>query len=110
MPYLKCSPCKVRVAVAGPEAEAFPPSCPECCGALEPAHQLSELIGFRRCEPDADTARPPASGGAMSVLAGAVAGADPRWESAIAQALPDPTSGMRHGPKHHSGPTRESTF
>ena len=108
MPYLKCSPCRIRVAVVGPEAGAFPPSCPECCGPLEPAHQLSELIGFRRCEADADAARPAASG--MNVLAGAVAGADPPWESAIEQALPDPTSWSLRGPKRHSGPTREPSF
>jgi hypothetical protein len=47
MSYLKCVPCRVRLDRAGPEAQLFDRGCPICGSPLEPAAELSELVGFQ---------------------------------------------------------------
>jgi len=48
MAHYKCGACRARFQVSGPPAELVGDPCPECGSLLEPATELSELIGFRR--------------------------------------------------------------
>ncbi|HEY6781298.1 MAG TPA: hypothetical protein VI111_10100 [Thermoleophilaceae bacterium] len=47
MPYLKCVACKIRVSEAGAKTDFTDGACPGCGQPLEPAEQLSELLGYR---------------------------------------------------------------
>jgi hypothetical protein len=46
MPHLKCEACRVRVRRAG-EPTGLTDPCPLCGRPLQPARDLSELVGFR---------------------------------------------------------------
>lgn len=47
MAHFKCMPCRARVWREGAAADHLDDLCPGCGGALEPAGELSELIGLR---------------------------------------------------------------
>jgi hypothetical protein len=47
VPYLKCVACKIRVSEAGAKTDLTDGTCPGCGQPLEPAEQLSELVGYR---------------------------------------------------------------
>ena len=47
MPYVKCAPCRIRLARESPEVTLFDGLCPICGLKLEPATELAELVGFR---------------------------------------------------------------
>jgi hypothetical protein len=51
MPHFKCAPCKTRFYSAGHPADLVGDLCPGCGALLEPANELSELIGFRWMSP-----------------------------------------------------------
>lgn len=50
MPHYKCVACRVRLRVQGSPRELVGDLCPECGSLLQPAGDLSELVGFRSIE------------------------------------------------------------
>jgi hypothetical protein len=58
VPHFKCEACRGRLYGASDLIELVGGLCPDCGGLLEPAGELSELIGFRsirtRSESDDD--------------------------------------------------------
>lgn len=66
VPYFKCVPCKVRVPATGVQMASTDRSCPSCGLALEPAAELTELVGFRSvAEPQFDIDRWLDEGGSL---------------------------------------------
>ena len=47
MPYLKCVPCRIRVATTGASTALTGAACPECGSDLEPVTELTDVVGFR---------------------------------------------------------------
>jgi hypothetical protein len=47
VPYFKCAPCRIRLDRESPEVALFDGLCPICGLSLEPAAELTELVGFR---------------------------------------------------------------
>jgi hypothetical protein len=47
VPYVKCVPCRIRVSVAGADADLADRACPGCGSPLEPVGRLDEVMGFR---------------------------------------------------------------
>jgi hypothetical protein len=47
VPYFKCVSCRIRVSVAGAATDLTDGSCPGCGQSLQPAANLTELMGFR---------------------------------------------------------------
>jgi hypothetical protein len=47
VPYFKCVSCRIRVSTAGAGMALTNGSCPDCGLALEPAVELTEVLGFR---------------------------------------------------------------
>ncbi len=64
MPYFKCVACRIRLDRASPEVTLFDGLCPMCGTALEPAKDLTELVGFRAFDlAQGDRSFDPPSGG-----------------------------------------------
>ena len=47
VPYFKCVPCKIRVSASDAGAALTDGACPGCGAALDPAADLTEVVGFR---------------------------------------------------------------
>jgi hypothetical protein len=47
VPHYRCEACRVRLYVQGDPLELVGDLCPECGSLLQPAGELSELVGFR---------------------------------------------------------------
>ena len=51
MPHYKCDGCRTRLHSAAAPTNAVGRLCPSCGSPLEPAGDLSELVGFRSITP-----------------------------------------------------------
>jgi hypothetical protein len=60
MPHYTCEACKARLHVSGESGELVGDACPECGSLLEPATDLTRLVGFRSITSrDSDAATEP---------------------------------------------------
>ena len=50
MSHFKCDGCRLRLHHPQTRAELVPLVCPNCGSALEPARDLSEIVGYRAIE------------------------------------------------------------
>jgi hypothetical protein len=50
MTHFKCDGCRLRLHHPQTRAELVSLVCPSCGSALEPAHELSEIVGYRAIE------------------------------------------------------------
>ena len=74
MSHFKCDGCRLRLHHPQTRAELVSLVCPNCGSALEPARELSEIVGYRAIETRSGSQR---DGGLPEALAETMALPDP---------------------------------